>query len=735
MRKIRELFLNFWSVFAFADKVALVAAAVGVITFASTLAFTAIAYRADKESYLYELQRLRAQSVAAQIQVSLETSKKFAKILAPASSLLDAENLGLARLPENDETFITQTKILLKAFPSVNNEWKKQAATAIFRSPNGDLLGAPISSPNLLPEDGTIFVVSNEGVLLGAAGPSAPNAENVDSRASVKMALQSGITESTTTLENRGAKQVVAHLEIPNTNLLVFAEVTLERLMNPFYKALRVLSAFGLFVIFLGAVLSFFATKAVAKPAQLATEFLLKIAQGDYSARPHYASKDEFATIFAGIDYLANKIVSREERLRLFGAGLQAILARTGTWKESLTPEELCSECAFILGILFKNYRATAFVVRCGEIHRVFNATSLELEDDNSTQHNVDPSADLKTESALEIPILSRTKKKLMLFSVVGVRPTTVWPETMHTVAQFGEAIAAYFDRRVAAQEHARKMRQDSEIALAAAIQKSLVAFPENVPNIEIARHYIPAEQMGGDWTAAFYDEEIRTLRFFMGDATGHGVAPSIVTAVVAGATRIFQNASKAEMSSVSWPQKETAVLQKLATELNSIVLDVGNNKIGMTMIMGSLHCDTGEISLLSLGHPSPIWIDNTESPLKKIGILPINAYLGDSNFVAPKCAEFCISSNQGVLVFTDGLLENYSGKITRRWLKECANSTSSADNIIAHVVGEYGALTQKHGLPADDVALLAIRWLGPVSPSIFAQESDYGGFVRHRRS
>jgi hypothetical protein len=87
------------------------------------------------------------------------------------------------------------------------------------------------------------------------------------------------------------------------------------------------------------------------------------------------------------------------------------------------------------------------------------------------------------------------------------------------------------------------------------------------------------------------------------------------------------------------------------------------------------------------------------------------------------------------VLVFTDGLLENYSGKITRRWLKECANSTSSADNIIAHVVGEYGALTQKHGLPADDVALLAIRWLGPVSPSIFAQESDYGGFVRHRRS
>lgn len=721
IRRFGKMILSLWSVFAFSDKVALLSAIIGFITFASSLGFMAFAYRADKEAYLFELQKLRAQNLASQVQASFESKKFLAQKVAATSELPKADILEIARLPEQDEVFAVKTELVFKAFPIKDAQWKKQAVTAIFRTQNGDLFGMPAPTPFLSPEDGTLFVVSNEGVLVAAAGAEPPNAQNAGSRPSVKLALQSGLTESTTVIESKGIPQTVAaYLEIPRTNLLVFAEVTLERLMAPFYKALRVLVAFGAFVILLGAVVSFFVTKAVARPARMATEFLLKIAHGDYTARPQYESQDEFATIFVGIEHLAGKIVSRENRLKIFGSGIQAILEQTSTWSEKLTPDELCLKCASISRALFKHYEPLAFGVKAKETHRYFDSEMREIGVDALPE--VSGNAE---KLPFEIPVVSRSGEQIILLLVFGVRPTSIWPETIHTVSQFTEAIVAYFERRAAAEEHIRKMQQDNEIELAATIQKSLVAFPNRVPNVEISRHYIPAEQMSGDWVAVFYNDENRTLRFYLGDASGHGIAPSIVTAVVAGATKIFQGTTTAAATPVttgttqtpncnqSWLQNEATVLQKLAMELNTIVLDVGNNKIGMTMIMGSLHCDSGEITLLSLGHPNPVWLGSAAGTSKNTTVLPANPYLGDPDFTPPQVLSLRLSPNQGVLAFTDGLLENYGGKIKRQWLKEIANSESGASNVTNRIVERYSALAEERGLPADDTAMLAIRWLG----------------------
>ena len=99
--------------------------------------------------------------------------------------------------------------------------------------------------------------------------------------------------------------------------------------MASFYQAMQFWIIFGLLVIIFGAVFSYFAVKRIARPAKLATEYLYRIAHGDFSQRSPFEGKDEFSIIFRGIDYLAQSIAQREERLKLVGDGLQSILEKT----------------------------------------------------------------------------------------------------------------------------------------------------------------------------------------------------------------------------------------------------------------------------------------------------------------------------------------------------------------------------------------------------------------------
>jgi hypothetical protein len=114
MRRLREEFRKFWRIFSFADKVAAVVTFIGVGVFSVSILFAVTAYREDKESYLFELQMIRARSAATQLRGALTELRSSSRVIAVGSSLPNSSNLGIPRLPEGDEIFVADSKKLVE---------------------------------------------------------------------------------------------------------------------------------------------------------------------------------------------------------------------------------------------------------------------------------------------------------------------------------------------------------------------------------------------------------------------------------------------------------------------------------------------------------------------------------------------------------------------------------------------------------------------------------------------
>jgi len=129
-------------------------------------------------------------------------------------------------------------------------------------------------------------------------------------------------------------------------------------------------------------------------------------------------------------------------------------------------------------------------------------------------------------------------------------------------------------------------------------------------------------------------------------------------------------------------------------------------------MILGALNCRTGELTLVNLGHPPPIWYAPESVREVENAPLPNNNLLGSLEFPLPRSKTIQLMPGQGFILFTDGLLENYSGKLKRKELKKWLARASDITSAVEDITEKYHSFSD--GKPAgDDVAILGIQWLG----------------------
>ncbi|MEY4066261.1 MAG: hypothetical protein RIR26_2469 [Pseudomonadota bacterium] len=713
MRGLWKAFDGSERTFSFAEKVAMVVSAIGISVFALSISYAAIAYKKDKEAYLFELQALRARSVAMQFRAALMEQRSNAILIATKNELPSASEVGASRLPEKNETFVVRSDA-----PDLR---KKMSPTLpvlpshliLYRSAQGELLASPLKELNFPQQDGTLFAVSASGELIFSSGNQAPSGLNLDKRPSVQTALESGLSESTTLVVSQGQDWVFSYREIPETNVFVFAEAPLETVMEPFYRAVEIWLFYGLAIVLVGGFIGFIATKNIVKPARLAAQYLSQLTQGDYSVKPDYKSKDEFLAVFSGIQFLAESILKRDNRLGYLRNGLETILQDSATWSTELDTSEFHRACARLCGRVLHVLQPSAIGCANEHVNEVFSAFNFELSEGIFWSSS--------TQGKLEIPVLSRDGKLLMTIGIYGIDESKMWPETQQITKYLSEAVRDYYERRSSFQLKLIQTQQASEMAIAASIQDRLITFPHSVPNTEIAYHWIPANDVGGDWLAAFYDERKNVLRFFLGDATGHGIAPALVTAVVAGAVQTFYRVKSPaqELSGVSL-KDETQLLQELSVELNSVVCEAskkrlgsGEQEIGMTMLMGCLDCRTGKLLLCNMGHPLPVFIGQNSKSEEEIASILSFSYLGSESFQVPAISEIALNPNSGILLFSDGLIENYDGNLKKRWMRRRASQSQSARDTLNSILKEYQTIGKEHGQQSDDVSLLAITWKG----------------------
>lgn len=182
------------------------------------------------------------------------------------------------------------------------------------------------------------------------------------------------------------------------------------------------------------------------------------------------------------------------------------------------------------------------------------------------------------------------------------------------------------------------------DLLLAKKIQQSTLTYkkPDTIP-INISTTYIPMSEVGGDFFNISYPSE-GVCRFFLADATGHGVQAALITMAVKGIYDTLKD-TESDLSSLARTFNEKFIEKygSLNTFFTGIILDIDTN--------------SKKIRHVSLGHPPCLLVRKNEIIfLEKTGrMIGINK---TSNY---PIKENDYISGDNVYLFTDGIFEEFN--------------------------------------------------------------------------
>jgi serine phosphatase RsbU (regulator of sigma subunit)/predicted ester cyclase len=246
-------------------------------------------------------------------------------------------------------------------------------------------------------------------------------------------------------------------------------------------------------------------------------------------------------------------------------------------------------------------------------------------------------------------------------------------------------------------QEIRERARVEQELHVARRIQHALL--PKAVPDLrgwEIAHHYRPAREVGGD----FYDFiELKDgrLGLVVGDATGHGVPAALMMANTQSVLRAVAKRGGSEPG-------------RMLAEVNEVLWTYMPPGMFVTCFYGVLDPESGSFRYANAGHNLPycrqrdlaIELRATGMPL---GLMPGMSY---------EEKEIMLLSGAGLLIYSDGLVEAHNPEF------EMFGSPRLRSLLTGHVTGpkeltsvlleELRRFTGEGWEQEDDITLVALR-------------------------
>ncbi|MGC1399042.1 CHASE2 domain-containing protein [Candidatus Binatus sp.] len=272
--------------------------------------------------------------------------------------------------------------------------------------------------------------------------------------------------------------------------------------------------------------------------------------------------------------------------------------------------------------------------------------------------------------------------------------------------------------RRLASElQHEREIeaRMDGELNAARSIQIGLL--PRHFPgppernDLEVFASIEPARMVGGDlYDFVFLDSD--HLSFAIADVSGKGVPAALFMAmtkeVLHTATLRYRKQLDRVFSEAN--SKISAASEELAAG--------GSNMMFVTVFAGILDLTSGVLVYVNAGHDSPFVLRAGLKPetLPLAGGPP----LGTVDDFQYSIEQRQLAPGETVLAFTDGVTEAqdtahalYSGARLERLLAAApATDAKAVVDFVRDDVHRFAAGAEQ----ADDITLLAVRWLGPVS-------------------
>jgi serine phosphatase RsbU (regulator of sigma subunit) len=193
--------------------------------------------------------------------------------------------------------------------------------------------------------------------------------------------------------------------------------------------------------------------------------------------------------------------------------------------------------------------------------------------------------------------------------------------------------------------ETADKASLKKELEVARVVQSLLVP-SENVLErsfLDIAGHFQPASECGGDWWAVYDlpDNQVLTL---VGDVTGHGISSAIITGAAKAACDLARHVTKGRITP-----------SELLAMMNAAIYETGRRQIMMTCVASVFDPQRRTLTVANAGHHFPFQIH--------AGVLkPIMAQgqpLGASEDATYESATTVFAPGDVLVWFTDGVVES----------------------------------------------------------------------------
>lgn len=263
-----------------------------------------------------------------------------------------------------------------------------------------------------------------------------------------------------------------------------------------------------------------------------------------------------------------------------------------------------------------------------------------------------------------------------------------------------GDALLFHYLQRDVAQQVA--LARDVE--LTATIQASLLPPPtlQHFGALQTCGVWQPASACGGDfWTVKPLGD--RTL-LVVGDVSGHGIAPAMVTAAVAGAC--------AAMAAVHGPQLQVGAF---VAELDTVVRRAGGGQLHMTCFAAVI--DGTELEYVNAGHTAPYVTTTLATGRDLAALVGRGNPLGLGTAGSWKVQRRTVAPGALLVAFTDGLTdaqtatgESYGDRRLQRLLRALPSEAGPTE---ALRIVRAAIDTHRAGAPLPDDQMLVIARIG----------------------
>jgi adenylate cyclase len=250
--------------------------------------------------------------------------------------------------------------------------------------------------------------------------------------------------------------------------------------------------------------------------------------------------------------------------------------------------------------------------------------------------------------------------------------------------------------------------RIEGELSAARRIQMGILPKPGDVltgeKRFDLSIVLQPAREVGGD-LYDFFKLDADRLFFLLGDVTGKGLAGSL-----------FMVVSKSLYKSTALRRGDSVA--KMMREANAEISRDNSEDLFVTVFAAVLDVQTGALEYCNAGHDRPYVKAGLGGPLTQLGAAsgPPLCVMED---YAYSSARTRLRRGDCLVLFTDGVTDarNTTGEMFGRHRLEALladlpsdSSPEAITTAIQKAVTRFAAGTE----PADDLAILVLRWDGP---------------------